>query len=254
MDLKGKKVIITGASKGLGEVCAYTLAKEGAQLVLSARTFEKLEEVRKKCKNPEIHLSLAADLTNPLSIKDFVNKAKDFLKDIDIVLHIAGGGLGLRDPFLSSSDLEKLLALNLKAAVELNHHILPMMVHRKRGNLVHVCSIASMEAVASVGYNTAKAAFAAYVRSLGREVAGSGVVVTGILPGGFYAPGNSWERLSANKPEVVEKFIQERLPRGFLGKAEELLPLILFLCSEQASMMGGCLVPIDAGEGRSYIH
>ena len=92
---------------------------------------------------------------------------------------------------------------------------------------------------------------AAYVRSLGREIAGSGIIATGILPGGFYAPENSWERLEAGKPEVVKKFIKERLPRGFLGRAEELVPRILLLCSDAASMMGGCLVPIDAGEGKA---
>jgi len=97
------------------------------------------------------------------------------------------------------------------------------------------------------------AALAAYVRSLGREIAGSGIVATGILPGGFYAPENSWERLEAKSPDVVKKFIEERLPRKFLGRAEELIPMILLLCSDAASMMGGCLVPIDAGEGRAYI-
>ena len=79
--------------------------------------------------------------------------------------------------------------------LEINKIIVPQMIQRKCGNLVHVCSIASSEATGSVGYNTVKAALAAYVRTLGRELVDSGVVVTGILPGGFYAPGNSWERL-----------------------------------------------------------
>ena len=77
-------------------------------------------------------------------------------------------------------------------------------------------------------------------------------MATGILPGGFSAPGNSWERLEEKKPAVVKQFIEERLPRGFLGKGEELIPMIRLLCSEDASMMAGCLVPIDAGEGLSY--
>ena len=127
------------------------------------------------------------------------------------------------------------------------------MVKRKKGNLVHVGSIASVEATGSVGYNTVKAALAGYVRTLGRELAGAGVVVTGILPGGFYAPENSWVRLKANKPDVVDNFIETKLPRKFLGKAEEIVPLISFLCSDAASMMGGCLVPIDAGEGMSFV-
>ena len=181
-----------------------------------------------------------------------IEKAAEFLGGIDVVLHVAGGGLGLREPLPNSDDLIKLFTLNVAVAAGINRLVVPEMIKRKSGNLVHVASISSAEATGSVGYNTAKAALAAYVRTLGRELAASGIVVTGILPGGFYAPGNSWERLKAQKPEVVEDFIKERLPRGFLGKAEELIPMILLLCSDAASMMGGCLVPIDAGEGRSY--
>jgi len=252
-NLKDKGIIITGASRGLGSVCAQALAEQGARLVLMARSEDKLEDVRISCSDSDRHLCLALDLTDAKQLYDGINKTKEFLGDIDVVLHVAGGGLGLRDPLISPEDLDKLFVLNLKVAVAINKLVLPGMMKRRTGNLVHVGSIASSEAVASVGYNTVKAALAAYVRSLGREITGSGVVATGILPGGFYAPGNSWERLKKNKPEIVKKFIKERLPRGFLGNAEEIIPLILFICSDKASMMGGCLVPIDAGEGKSYI-
>jgi len=122
------------------------------------------------------------------------------------------------------------------------------------GNLVHVASIAASESTGSVGYNTVKAALAGYVRSLGNEMACFNIIVNGILPGGFYTPDNAMGRLKANKPEVYEQFIKERLPRGKMGNAEELIPILAFLCSDAASMMSGCLVPIDAGEGKSYVN
>lgn len=153
---------------------------------------------------------------------------------------------------MNPDDFLKLFKLNLAAAAEINRLVVPDMRKRRRGNLVHVGSIASSEAVGSVGYNTVKAALAAYVRTLGRELAGSEIIVTGILPGGFLAPENSMERLSARKPEAMEKFIRERLPRKRIGRAEELIPMILLLCSDAASMMAGCLVPMDAGEGKTY--
>lgn len=251
--LLDKHIVITGASKGLGLVCAKALADQWAHLVLMARSEEKLEEVRLSLNHPEKHLSIPLDLTDMGQLKEGIKKAKSFLTDIDVVLHVAGGGLGLREPLLDADGLIKLFTLNMVVAAEINRLVLPGMMGKRKGNLVHIASIASTEATGSVGYNTAKAALAAYVRSLGKEIAGSGVVVTGILPGGFSAPGNSWERLKASKPEVVEQFIEERLPRKFLGRAEELIPMILFLCSDAASMMGGCLVPIDAGEGKAYL-
>ena len=252
-DLENRHVIITGASKGLGFVCAKALANHGACLVLIARSKEKLETLRKSLKDAEKHICIVADLTDRKQLYECIKTAEAFLGFIDVVLHVVGGGLGLRNPLLEANDFIKLFTLNVLVAAEINRIIIPQMMKRGAGNLVHVASIASSEATASVGYNTVKAALAAYVRSLGREIAGSGVVATGILPGGFYAPENSWERLEAKSPEIVKKFIEERLPRKFLGRAEELIPMILLLCSDAASMMGGCLVPIDAGEGKSYI-
>ena len=127
------------------------------------------------------------------------------------------------------------------------------MIKNKQGFAVHICSRASQEACASVGYNTVKAGLAAYVRSIGREMAGTGVVVTGVLAGVFYAPGNSWERLRQSKPEVVERYIEENLPRKRMLDAKEIIPLIMFLSSDKSSMMSGSCVPIDGGESKAYI-
>ena len=250
--LKNKKILITGASRGLGEVCALALADQGAALALMARSKDKLQKINNSLKHPENHLAINVDLTDTDALHRAVDQAVKFFGELDVVLHIAGGGLGFRDPLLSSEEFFKLFHINIGAAIEINKIIVPKMIQQKSGNLVHVCSIASSEATGSVGYNTVKSALAAYVRTLGRELAGSGIVATGILPGGFYAPGNSWERLEKKNPEVVKQFIQERLPRGFLGKGEELIPMIQLLCSDNASMMAGCLVPIDAGEGKAY--
>lgn len=251
--LKDRRVLITGASRGLGSVCARAFAEKGARLALMARSKNDLEEVIASCLSPERHIAVPTDLLDIKELHYGVALAKDFLGGFDVVLHVAGGGLGLKDTLINSDDLLKLFNLNVVAAVEINRLVAPDMMKRGKGNLVHVASIASSEATGSVGYNTVKAAMAAYVRSFGNELIKSGVIVTGILPGGFYAPKNSWVRLKATKPEVVEKFEQERLPRKHLASADELVPLLFFLCSDDASMMGGCMVPIDAGEGKAYL-
>lgn len=252
--LKGKNILITGASKGLGSVCAKALSRQNTKLVLMARSKENLESVRNACKNSNQHLCIPVDLSDIKQLQNGVSCARKFLKNIDVILHVAGGGLGLRKNLINAEDFLKLFKLNIISASEINRLILPEMIKRGSGNIVHIGSIASMEATGSVGYNTVKAALASYVRSLGSKIAGTGVIVTGILPGGFLAPGNSWEQLKTNKPEVVDKFIKERLPRGFLGNSEELIPMILLLCSGAASMMAGCMVPIDAGEGKAYVN
>lgn len=250
---KDKHILITGASRGLGSVCARAFAEKGARLALMARSKNGLENVIASCPNPERHIAVPTDLLDIKELRHGITLVNDFSGGLDVVLHVAGGGLGLREPLINSDDLLKLFALNVVAAVEINRLVIPDMIKRGRGNLVHVASVASSEATASVGYNTVKAATAAYVRSLGNELIKSGVIATGILPGGFYAPGNAMQRLEKNNPDVYQRFIEERLPRKKMGTAEELIPLILFLSSDEASMMGGCMVPIDAGEGKAYL-
>jgi 3-oxoacyl-[acyl-carrier protein] reductase len=253
INLKGRHILITGASRGLGAVCARTFSAMGAELVLTARSADLLEEVTRSCQIGPPPSIVAANLTEVSAIATLVAESLERLGHIDAVLHVAGGGLGLRDPLLSGTDLMSLFMLNIVAAAEINRLLVPHMRERTGGNLVHVGSIAGGEAVASVGYNTAKAALAAYVRSLGNELAPHGIVVTGIQPGGFLAPGNSWQRLTEKKPDVVSQFVNQRLPRGRLGQAEELVPILALLCCDAASMMGGCMVPIDAGEGKTYV-
>ena len=217
------KILITGASRGLGLVAVEAFRKDDWEVF-------------------------------PFTREDY-----DYLKngwnyivpEVDAVLHCAGGGLGLKGPFLTARSMWELFMVNLGGAMEVNRMVIPVMQHKGYGRVVHVLSIASGEAVGSVGYNAIKTALSGYVRSLGREMAEYGVVVSGISPGGFSAPDNAMARLQRNNPPAYDAFI-DRLPRGHMGKAEELIPILKFLCSEQASMMGGCIVPIDAGEGHYY--
>ena len=216
------RVLVTGASRGLGAVVVESL------------------------KEHTVFPSTRAEI-------DFLNlKPDDFIPEVEAVIHCAGGGMGLRDPLLSPSDFHKLFMVNLGGAAWINKILIPGMKSRQWGRIVHVCSIASGEAVGSVGYNTVKAALGAYVRSLGREMAPYGVVVSGISPGAFQCPGNAMERLLDSSPKAYAEFMEKRLPRGIMGHAGEIVPLIKFLISEEASMMGGCVVPIDAGEGQYY--
>ena len=98
--MQNKRILITGASKGLGAVAAVAFAERGASLVLLARSQDKLESVRRSCVDPERHLCISADLLQVEEIQLSVLKAKEFLGGIDVVLHAAGGGLGFKDDLL----------------------------------------------------------------------------------------------------------------------------------------------------------
>ena len=248
----GKRIVVTGASRGLGAMACMSLAERGAKIAMLSRSKREMDDLKAGLKNPSSHITIKVDLLKNNGIKLAIQRAKKFLKQIDIVLHIAGGGLGLKDKLINNEDLKTLLQINLGAAAEINRLVVRSKTKRQFLKLVHVGSIASNEAVGSIGYNVAKSALAAYVRSLGRELYKNKVIVTGILPGAFIAPGNAMERLRKKNIKDYKKFIKTRLPRGLMGNVNEVLPMLLFLCSKHSSMMGGCLVPMDAGEGRAY--
>ena len=248
----GKRIIVTGASRGLGAAACEALAKRGAKIAMLSRSKKEIDELKNRLKNPSNHISIKVDLLKNNEIKLAIKKAKKFLKQIDIVLHVAGGGFGLRETLIKNEDLKMLLQINLGAPAEINRLVVGSKTKSQFLKLVHVGSLASNEAIASVGYNVAKSALATYVRSLGGELYKKRVVVTGILPGGFIGPGNAMERLRKKNIKDYKKFVKTRLPRGLMGSVNEVLPMLLFLCSKHSSMMGGCLVPIDAGEGKAY--
>jgi 3-oxoacyl-[acyl-carrier protein] reductase len=250
--MKNKKVLITGASRGLGAVIAADFASKGAHLALASRSLDDLRKVRGGLENFQSHIAIELDICDVASIERALKETMDAFKNIDIVVHAAGGGLGYKNPLLGNNELHKLFSLNLSGPAEINRIVCPAMIERGSGNLVHIGSIASSEAVGSVGYNTVKSGLAAYVRSLGKFLAGKNIIATGVLPGGFICEGNAMDRFNKANPIDYENFIKTRLPRGFMGEAKELLPLLRLLASSDASMMSGCMVPIDAGEGVCY--
>jgi len=247
-----KKIIIIGASKGLGQAAAIWFSKLNYKIALLSRSHLNLEKVRKKCKNSKLHISLEINLLDISTIKKSINRAIKFLNGVDVVLHAAGGGLGLKENLISANDFLKLLNLNILSAVEINRLIIPKMKKNKKGNIIHIGSIASYESVGSVGYNSAKAAISAYVRTLGKELSAHNIIMTGVLPGGFMGPQNAMYRLKMKNKKIYNDFIKNRLPRKKMGTTNEIMPMIEFLASSNAGMMCGCLIPMDGAEGKSY--
>ena len=99
-ELAGKRVIITGASRGLGQACAEAFAREGARLLLTARSSARLTKIKESLPNSAQHSVYGGDLTQPEEIGNLGRAAEEF-GDIDVILHTMGGGLGMRDPLLA---------------------------------------------------------------------------------------------------------------------------------------------------------
>ena len=255
----GKRIIITGASKGLGLGAAQHLTAQGAGLTLLGRSEDLLRKLQEELPMDSgagqlPHHYLPCDFLDHESVeKTFRKIVNDYpLKQRSLILHAAGGGLGMHQALATRDEMLKVMQLNFLAPVQINGILLPEMIEKQSGTIVHVGSIASYEAVGSVSYNVAKASLNTYVRSLGKEMAKHHITITGILPGGFAAPMNAMIRLQEKNPRAYEDFVTNRLPRQQMGRIEEMVPILSLLLGENNGMFSSCMLPMDAGEGRAY--
>lgn len=248
----GKKILITGASYGLGSVVAQELDKLGSHLILSARSDDKLLKILKSLKYHDSHEFIKCDLQSNMSIKSMCDQIINKNNKIDIVMHIAGGGLGIKDPTPKYDDYIKVLNLNLLSIFEINRQLIPLMKKNKKSSIFHVGSIACNEAIGSLTYNVAKVGLVAYVRSLSNELKGTNIIVNGISPGAFECQGNAMERLKERNKKAYDDFIEFKIPTNSMPNGQDLIPLILLLIGENNHIFNGNMVSCDNGEGNFY--
>lgn len=178
MKMKNKRVLITGASSGIGKATALLLAREGAELFLVARRKEKLEEIAKET-GAKI---LVADVNDP----DIAKKLSIFTNEkIDILINNAGLALG-RDKVETSKweDMESMITTNITANFRVAHALIPWMLKNGGGDIINLCSIAGHYTYpGGAVYCATKHAVLAFTRALREETAGKNLRVMQISPG-----------------------------------------------------------------------
>lgn len=172
------KILITGASSGIGEALAYKFAQQGHVLFLVARRQEKLEKLASQIKTP-VHIY-------PLDIRD-QEKVKTSLQslEIDVLINNAGIALG-RSPFqeTSSQDINQVIETNINGLVNCTHALLPPMVHRNKGHIINIGSIAGKYPyLGSHVYGASKAFVEQFSFNLRADLLGTALKVTCIAPG-----------------------------------------------------------------------
>lgn len=245
------RILITGASKGLGKAAAVAFEKKGARLALAARSEEKLEELKNSFDDSGRHLFFKLDLLDSANIKKLTNDISNQWGGIDVILHCIGGSFGFNESLINWQDFSKSLKGNIGISSEINRLLVPSMKEQGAGNIIHVCSHVAFEARASIPYNTAKAALSGYIRSLGNELAGNGIIVSGILPGAFYGDDNAMFRYEYYKPEEYQEFVKS-LPQQRMPTVDEYIPMLFLLSNPESKIMSGSLITMDGGQSQAF--
>jgi short-subunit dehydrogenase len=183
MKMAGSKILLTGASGGIGGAIARNLAKRGASLVLVGRDAGKLDALAGELEGPGRVLTLVADIAEPRAAQDLVARAHAGVGDIDILINCAGVQTFGFFNDEEASDIAGVFGINVVAPMALTRALLPQMLSRGRGRIVNVGSIfGSIGFPCFATYSASKFALRGFSEALRRELAGTGVGVTYVAP------------------------------------------------------------------------
>lgn len=178
--------LVTGASSGIGEVFARTLAARGYDLLLVARRAGKLEAMASDLRSHhgiEAH-AVGADLSNPRGVDETIAAVERIAREVDLLVNNAGfGSYGAFAELPVESELE-MIDLNVRAVVALTGHFLPKMVARRSGGIIQIASTTAFQPVPYMGtYGATKAFVLHFTEAIAHELKGSGVRMLAVCPG-----------------------------------------------------------------------
>jgi len=255
LGLGGKVAFVGGAGKGLGRAAARALAREGARVVIAARTRESLEKTAADLSREtgsEVR-AVPVDLSRAGQVRTAVKAAlKDFGR-LDILVNNAGGPPS--GTFLDFGDeaWEAAFRLNLMSAVILAREVVPGMRDRRWGRIINLTSIAVKQPLDGlILSNSIRAGIHGWAKTLSNELAPYGVTVNNVLPGFTLTDRvRNLAQAQAEKegvsPEEVLGRMEQAIPMKRLGRPEDVGELVAFLASEQAGYITGVSVHIDGG-------
>ncbi len=238
---KGKVVVLTGGSSGIGRASSFLLAQMGARVISIGRTEEHIKEVAKLHKNIK---GVQIDLLRDDASKKLITFIKSNYKKVDGFVHCAGVIYTESFETFRMYELEEMEKINVNAGFELLQGLLPFF---RKGSVVFVSSIDAFfkEAIPSSGYALTKAAILGLVGALAGELGERGIRVNAIVPGLIRTPMTE-DFFTEEFNKQREDFL-ERVPLKRAGTAEEVAKLILFLLSDDSSYITGDAIFIDGG-------
>jgi NAD(P)-dependent dehydrogenase (short-subunit alcohol dehydrogenase family) len=250
LELHGKRVLITSGTRGAGAATVALFREHGARVLTTART--------RPAAMPDV-MFCAADLTTSQGCAELAAAAHRQLGDIDIVVHMLGGSSAPAGGFaaLGEDEWTRELDMNLMPAVRLDRALLPSMIERRRGVVIHVTSIQNVLPLpeATTAYAAAKAALSTYSKSLSKEVSPKGIRVVRVSPGWIETEAaiRLTDRVASQAGvdrtggrEIIMKSLGG-IPIGRPSRPEEVANLIAFLASERAASITGAEYVIDGG-------
>ena len=244
LGLRGKKAIVTGATKGIGRAVVELFAQEGADVALCARAEDEVTSTVQDLQARGVHaFGEALNVRDGEAYKGWLERAARDLGGCDIFVPnvSAGGGFDSEKNWVKSFEVDVLHTVRGCEA---------LMPHLEKSGSGSVVIIASTNALETFGvpqaYNAMKAALITYSKQLAQHVGKKGVRVNSVSPGPIYFDGGAWELVKGTMPKLYDWAIKQ-IPCGRMGTPEEVARVIAFVASPAGSLLSGSNIVADNG-------
>lgn len=244
-NLYGKTVMITGCRRGIGRTAIELFAAQGCNLICCIRQKDEAFAKFVEQLSAQYHVKmevLCFDIADEEAIKGTVKMLIKEKRRVDVLVNNAGIATGGILQMTSMKVLKEIFQINFFSMVLLTQLVSKLMIRQHCGSIINMGSIAGLENFAGyTAYGSSKAAVMAFTRTIARELAPYGIRVNAI------APGLTDTRMADQMEKKAEKEIIARSNMNRLGKTEEIVNMILFLSSDNASFITGQVYRVDGG-------
>jgi 3-oxoacyl-[acyl-carrier protein] reductase len=244
--VRGKRVLVTGGTRGLGEQIVRLLAAEGAQVATCARTPHGLAALAGSLDTPLFTEPL--DVTEPERLEAFVAASAKRFGGLDGVVACAGGSRGGAFEQAQTADWAATWEVNVGHTVRLVRAALPHLRAAGGGSVVVISSISGWKPGPPVQYGVAKSAQIHLAASLARELGPDRIRVNAVSPGSMLIPGRRWDRMRREDPEAFAGFLAAEFPGADPVAPQEVARVVAFLLSDWSSGISGAHLPVDRAQ------
>ena len=239
-DLNGKVVLITGATGGIGKSIARKMREKGAKLILSGTRQDVLNNIVSEFGNEA--KGIVTDLNDKDDIISLADEAEKCFGQIDVLINNAGVTADNLFMRMKDEDWEKVININLTAAMRLTRQVIRGMIKKRFGRVIFISSVVGYTGNAGqTNYSASKSALVGLTKSLALEVASRGITCNLIAPGFISTP--MTDKLSDDQKNNIVK----NIPVNRLGKPDDISNACVYLASDEASFITGSTLHINGG-------
>ncbi len=246
--VKGKTVLITGGSRGIGLMMASTFVKNGAKVYISSRNAEVCGSVEAELNKIGECVAVPADLSTHEGLETLVSTINSKEDSLDVLINNAGANWSAPFDQYPEKGYDKVMGINVKPIFFLTQALLPLLEkaasHENPARIINVGSIDGIRVstIDNSAYGMSKAAVHHMTKIISVKMAGKSITVNAIAPGPFPS------KMTKGMLEEAQQMVEQANPMRRIGKPEDMGGIAVFLASDAGSYVNGAIIPVDGGQ------